>query len=317
MTEATPSEGALSIEQAMGLLSDAPAGTVEPEETEIEPSTPEGDAVSEAQEPGDDGEAETQEPEAEEAPVVDAPHWWTAEDKAHFAKLTPEAQAIVARQEAIRESVTSKAKEEAAAERKRAEAEVKAYSETMQALGQWLPQAVETFKSRWDGVNWAELQRDYSAEEVNEWRFQYEAEQQQITAAQQAAQQATAQERQRFLADEGEKLAKLVPALVDPEKGANRRNELLSYIVSQGIAPEQTRDLPAAAIHLAWKAQQYDNAQASLAAKTKPIPQRANVQPTAAPQRTSQTRSVEQISARLSKSGSIDDAVALLLTRRK
>ena len=317
--DATPSEGALSIEQATGLLSaEAPVETVEQADIEDEASlTPEAETVSEAEEPGDDGEAEQQEPEV---PVVDAPHWWTAEEKAEFAKLTPEAQAIVHRQEALRETVVSKAKEEAAAERKRAETEAQTYQSVMGALAQVLPQWQQTFQSRWANVNWAELQQQYSAEDVNAWRFQYEQESQQLQQAQEQHQQATAQAYQKFLAEETAELAKIRPELADPKDGNARKQDLLNYLLEQGAKknPALIKDLPAWVLNVSWKAQQYDKAQASLAAKPKPIPQKANVQPTAAvSSRTSQQRSVEQLQARLNKSGSIDDAVALLQAQRK
>lgn len=327
--DATPSEGAISIEQAASLLSSAPAETVEQEEQQDDASTIEAETVSEAEEPGDDGEAEEVEP-AE--PGVEAPAWWSAERKARFAELPPDLQAIVAEEEGKRETIVSKAKEEAAAERKRAETEFQTYTATMQALGQWLPNAIQSFQSqaqqfqqRWANTDWVALARDYPAEDFNQWKAQFEAEksaveQQQayIQQAQATAQQATAQQRQRFLAEEGEKLARLRPELVDPKVGEARRKDLESYLLAQDLRPDQIQDLPAAAMNIAWKAQQYDKAQAGLAARPKPIPQRGNVQPSAAiPQRTSQQRSIEQIQSRLMKTGSIDDAVSLLQAQRK
>lgn len=336
--DSTPSEGALSIEQATSLLSapvdDAPQ-TGAPAEVageENEAPAPGAETGSEAEKPGDDGDVEEPDPEAEEAPEVKAPHWWTAEDKAEFALLTPKAQEVVARQEALREQVTSKAKEEAANERKAAETVRKSYSDTMQLLGKWLPEAVDSIKSQeaifadnWGKVDWAALQKEYSAEQVNEWRFQHDAEKAKLEANKQAldkarteTEQATKAQRAEILKAEADKLKELCPPLMDPKEGVNRRKALAEFLVEAGVDRDQLHDLTGVALSLAYDAMQYRQAKAKLAKPpAPPPPSRVNSGPSATPGRSSQERSIEQIQARLAKSGSIEDGMALLQAQRK
>lgn len=322
-------EGALTIEQATSLLSgsaDAPAAAVEPEEPEQaaaeqdDASPPEADTAGEAEEPGDGGESETQEPEPE-ASGVDAPTWWAAEHKAAFAKLPPDLQAVVSQQEETRERVVAKAKEEAATARKSAETEAETYRSTLQAIGSWLPKAVETFKSRWDGItaeDWAAF-AEQNPEAYTKAKAQYELETKQIADAQKAHDDAQKVQRAAALKAESEKLPQYAPALVDPKEGPARKRELAKFLVESGVDAAMLPDLTAVALGLAYDAMLYRQGKAKLAATPKPTPAvpKAPVAPTAPQGRTSQQRSLEQIGARLNKSGSIEDAVALLQARRK
>src|SRR4051812_33044550 len=129
MAEATT--GALSVEQAIERIAPEPAEA--PAETQDQeqdlPTETEVEDVGEAEEPGDDVEAEEQ--PAVEAP--DAPKWWDAEKKAVWATLTPAQQTAVADQEAKREAVVEKAKNEAASERQQ-------YQGVLNSLAGVLPQ---------------------------------------------------------------------------------------------------------------------------------------------------------------------------------
>lgn len=338
--DATPSEGAISIEQATSLLSaPAEAAPVEAAPAEVVDDQDEASTTPEAETDAgpeeDSGEGEAEEIEAaDEQPIVEAPAWWPADQKEAFAKADPVLKQAIAEAEAGRETYYGKLREETVAEKKKAETEGQNYHNVLGALANVVPQWQQLFQSqeqqfqaKWANVDWVACSADYPAETYNRWRAEYEADEKfvkyQQTALQQAQQQATQateQARQKFLAEEGEKLARLRPELADPKEGQTRKTGLINYLLEQGFAADQLKDLPAAAINTAWKAQQYDLAKANLAAKPRPtpVPQRGNVRPTAAAEtRTSQQRSIEQITARLAKSGSIDDAVALLQAQRK
>jgi hypothetical protein len=302
----------LSIESAVSLLAsgDEEAPAEEAQDQEIS-SEPQGELDGEAEEPGDVEEAV--EAEAEE-PAVEAPQWWTPDKKAEFAKLTPEVQKIVWEQEDVREKVVQKAKEEAANERKAAQAEAKQFAEIAKAITEFLPKAEETFKSRWEGVDWVALARE-RPDEYPVYKEQYEAEQRQLAEAQQRATHAGRVAQLTKLQAEAEKLEKLAPALAG-DKADENKQALAKYLTESGIDPAEI-DNSAASVALAWKAYQFDRGQKALSTKPKTPAARPTVAPTAAQPRTTQQRSVEQINARLEKSGSVEDAMALIQARRR
>ena len=283
----------------------------EPEE--IDASAPEADDTSEEETPGDDVET-TEEVTAE---AVEPPTWWDAEQRAIWATLTPAQQAAVAEQEAKRETVTAKAKEEAAAARKQAEAEAQQANNVLNALASEVPKWVATFKSQWDGVDWPQLARDYPPEQYNQWRAEYEAQKQQIEQAQQTQELAQIRQQEAFYKERAAQLPTIAPELVDPVKGEANQTELSQYLLKAGFDAETIRGADARMMAIAWKALKADRALQSITAKPKPAAPKPNVAPAAAAPRTSQVRSIEQHSARLAKSGSVEDAVALLQARRK
>lgn len=319
----------LSVDAAIDLLSSAPKLVEQPEaeatpEPEIQASPTEADAPSEEEIPGDEGETETQ----TEAEAVDAPTWWDAEDKAAWATLTPEWQARFAKQEEKREAVLTKAKGETQAERDAAAQDRQQAQAVLKALDDNVPQWVDTFKSRWANVDWdtwaARLPETGAADmaEYTRARAQFEKEQRQLGTALHMQQQAQADSQRQYEAtlaqDRSKRLPDLAPDLIDEKEGVKRQTDLSQYLLKGGALPDRVRQMDAYEMSIAWKAFKYDQAQASFAARPKAPPLRAGgLAPTSAPARPSQTRSVENITARLEKSGSVDDAVALFQARRK
>jgi hypothetical protein len=289
----------LSVDAAVSLLATPePEAPEQTQQDEPETSTTEVDDASEATEPGDGVEAE---PEAEaEAEALDPPPLWDAEDKALFATLTPEVQATILKQEAKRESVNGKAKEEAAAARKLHQQRAQELEEVVKTASEALPKAQQAFQSRWENVDWvayAEMvQRgEASASDYNAHKAQYDADVKALTDAQAHAQRAARE--QAKIADERfeTEIATLAPALCEPTKGPANRQALSEYIVKNGVPREVVPSLAAAPVALFWKAMQFDQAQAALKSRPKqtpPIPLKGNVAPTPAPSRTSQQRSV-------------------------
>lgn len=320
-------EAPLTVDEAVNLLRtpepvEAPATAAESapeaaEPEEIDASTPEADDTSEAQEPGDDVQAEEPEPEPETVQAVEAPHRWDADQKALFSKLPPETQAIIAGLEAQREQVTEKAKGEAAAARKAAETEAQQAQGVLTALSNVVPTWVETFKSRWDNIDWQRWAREDPSAYVA-GKAEFDAEQAQLNQALQTQQLAQQNAQQAFYRERAEQLPALAPELADPVKGEERLTELSQYLLKEGFDADTIRGADARMMKIAWKALKADKALSSITRpRPTPAPQKPGVAPAAAPTRTSAVRSVEQISARLNKSGSVEDAVALLQARRK
>lgn len=317
MSELPPSEGALSISEAVSALQSRPEPV---EQQPAETPEPEISAESTAEDAPEPQEAVEGEQQADpEAPVeaTPAPAWWTAEQKARFADLPADVQQIIAATEGNREQATSKAKQEAAEARKRADAELAGVTELSKSLAEFLPKAVETFQSRWEGVDWAALPAQVGAEEA--FRLKALFDQEQVTLRQVAVEKTKADElaHATFVKAEMERLAELAPPLVDPKDGPKLRSEVANYLMEGGIGADAIKYISASEMTVAWKAMQWDRAQAGLKARPAPQPAPKALKPSSGQATNSTTRSAEEASKRLSATGSINDAVAFLRASRR
>lgn len=326
----------LSVDQAVSAL----MGEPEPQDTPVEaleappeaaedptddiPSdTQEEDPEGEAEEPGDDGE-EDAEAEVEAVAPVDAPLWWKAEAKAQFAQLPPELQAVVHEQEAVREKVVAEAKAQAAQTVQAAQKEMEGVQTLAQQLAEFLPQALETFESRWGKQpDWAAVAREQGADEAFILKSQWETEQQQLQQLAQANQAATAQAHQAYVKAEFTRLAEIAPELApdvtDPTKGAAERADVSQYLIGLGVPQDAIRQISATEMLIARKAQLWDKAQAqpkALATKPKPAaPAKSPVRPAASVPAATPQRQATQAANRFAQTRSIADAVALIASR--
>lgn len=319
MTE-TPTDGAISFEQAVESLipqeqqpepeaAPVEAAPEEDEETVSEADPNPAEDTSEAQdEPGDGEEAE--EPAEAAAEPVDAPQWWDAEAKTEFSKLTPEAQAIVFAQEAKREQVTAKAKQEAAEARQKAEHEIAQVGRFAEALTAEIPKWQAAFRSKWgDNPDWVAHAQAVGVEQMTLDKLEWEQERAQLAEAKSAAEAAEAKAYQAFLEAEEAKLAET------PLADKSARQEVAKYLIEGGIPAEQLKHVTAQELTIAHKAMLWDRAQAAMKApKPKPAaPVRSAVKPTPAPAQSSKQRAASQIANRFAQTRSVEDAIALLL----
>jgi hypothetical protein len=311
MSEApAPSEGPLSVEQAVSSLLAPAAPESEPAAEVVETEQPEEIAA----------EPTAEDPEAEPEPVValEPPKYWATEAKAKFSELPPELQAVVLEQEGPREEAAAKAKAEAAEETKAAREKLSSVQTLSDQLSAFLPQAVETFKSRWgEDPDWAAVVQEQGAEQAFVLKAQWEAEQRQLVQLQQSTQAAALEAHKAFLSEQFEALKTVAPELADPVEGPKLREELGHYLVKQGASPEQLHQVTAVEMSIARKAMLWDRAQANLKAAPKPIPAPAKA-PAKAPAAlapASQSRTVTQVANRYAQTRSVDDAVALLLAK--
>lgn len=263
------------VDRAMSVI-EAPVEA--PEESE-DPSIPQ--AATEEAPTESSQESEVVEPVI---PAIDPPHSWSAEDKAAWTKLPPEAQAIIARRESERDKfLGSKANEVAA--------QVKAVTELE---GQY-KQNLEKVLALWQAAvpqepNWAELAKTDPVgafQQKAQWdakMVEYQrmvAEYQQLQANEVARVQAAHQER---LQQEMAALSRVIPDFANPEKAPKIQAELRNYMLKAGGTEQE---LAALADHrilvLAHKAMQYDNmVAAQKTAKAKavaPSPQKPVLRP--------------------------------------
>ncbi len=292
----TPATGGepLSVDQAADLLSGgAPAPGLS---TSAEPGSDEDDFDLEP------GEEETEE---EEATSIRPPESWDEAAQARFRDLPADIQALIAEREGERERATGQAMQEAAEAMQMAE-----------ALDHLLPQAAQTFAGKWDQVDWAAwAQADPQA--AFHGRMQFEAEQAELHQLVAAQAQAQAVSHRHFVAGEAARLKAIAPELADPKAGPQRRQAVASFLVDLGATDDQLANLTAEEASLAYDALQWRQARRGLA------PDRGGeagalrtLRPSAAQApRSSQERRSADALARLTKSGSIDDAVAFLRSR--
>jgi hypothetical protein len=290
-------------------------------ETQEDLSAPTDESISEVEEPGDgaedlDGLAEEDTVEAE-AEAVDAPKWWDAEDKAVFATLTPEQQAAVAKNEAKREAITAKSKQEAAEQRKAAEAKVGELTGLAERLAQALPKAEQAFQSRWEGAT-AEVWQELAASDPLEYiklRAEFDAEMGQLQHARAAEAQASEVAQANHYATQAARLRELNPVLVSDAKSMAAVGE---YIVKTGIAPEAIMHASAEELNMAWKAMKYDEAQAKAKAHAEGIKPalKTSAKAVAPTARVStlppQQREMARLQNRFNQTGSKEDLVNLM-----
>lgn len=145
---------------------------------------------------------------------------------------------------------------------------------------------------------------------------EYSAEQQQIQQMVRYQQQVAAQEQQKLLAREMELLSERIPELVDPEKGGKFKEALVRTASEQyGYAPEELagvtdhRALVVLRDAMRWRQSQAKRAQAEeKAGKARPV-----IKPQAKRTQDPKGTQAQKRQARLKKTGSIDDALGLIL----
>lgn len=282
------------------------------EETEADPATDSDADLEEAtaaeDDEGDDTEAED--------PPIQPPHSWDKEAKERFQKLDRETQEYLVNRENDRDRAVSQKLNEAAETRKAAEEASSKLAQYAQAFDQVLTQAQQRFADKWANTDWRRLADENPADYVRAQEA-FKADQQALAQTQQAQQAAEMQAHQRFLQQEGERLKEVAPDLVDPEKGGERKRELVKFLTEKGVDAEALRWARASELALAYDAMRWRQAQAEAAKPKQPVEKKAapkSVRPGAEAKtkpRKAQVR--ESAMKRLGQTGSVDDAAAAIL----
>jgi hypothetical protein len=312
----------LTVDQAVAQLTTPEAAPVEAAATEPEQdqeiqAEPTAETDSEPTEAtADDQEAEQAEPEL---PALDPPPFWDAEGKEAFAKLPREHQESILAQASKQASNASRAIEQAAERAKSAEGQASKVTQLADALNTFLPQAMETFKGRWEGVDWVALARQVEPQEFNAYQAQYQAEQQQLEQLKVANQEAARLAHEQHVRTVNTELPTRAPDLADPAKGGERLGKVFTLLNAEGYSPEQlkqvtARDLSIAYDALRWREAQKGVPQASAARPKPATPARPAMRPTA----TSSSQQQQAVSAqnRFNAKPSVDNAIALLLNKK-
>lgn len=289
---------------------EAPVVAAEPEQEIVtEPVEAEAETVA--------GDGEGEEQAEADVPAVEAPQWWDAEAKAHFAALTPEAQAVVKAQEDKREAVVQKVKTEAKAA---ALAEVKPEVERLRTLSAKLASSIP------DEIAEFNAKHDYDPEDLQRYAREdpagYLALQAQIHAERTKLEQKIAVKaeadraaQEAFVNEQAERLSQIAPDLA---KDPTILTALGDYLPKTGIPAEALKDASAEELVILNKARLYDEMMAKAAAKPVPAPvpkpQPAKIAPqgNGRPASSSTQRAVQETRNRLAQTRSIDDAAELI-----
>jgi hypothetical protein len=293
----------LSVDEAAELLAAGPSH----DRARAEAS----DADERSEATGDDADDDDEAPLR--AVTIKPPHSWDAEAKARFQELPEDVQELISERESERDRATSRAMQDAAEARKRAESDAAEASAMTDALDQLIPQAAQAFAGKWGEVDW----QAWAAEDPQaalEGRLAFEAEQAEMERLQFVQQQAEVLSHHRYVAREAERLKDLAPELADPKAGPGRRQALGRYLMGLGVSEQQLSQLSAVEAAVAYDAMRWREAQAGLAKGETPARART-VRPSGAVAERSGPRGAKEALARLSRSGSVDDAVAYLRQR--
>jgi len=309
-----------------------PAPSADPVETPQELVETPNDAQPEAD------PVETQEADPAELPPIEPPRSWTKDEKEEFATYPREAQEKIARREQERERAVRQSQNEAAEQRKAIEAQRTEAEKVRQEYEAKLPAIVQALQE-FQGGQFSDIKTPADAQKLaaeDPFRYlQYDAHQKQVAALH--AELNGAQERQarewqskwaEFAHNEDKKIAERIPELADPVQRTKVQESALSYLKDTGFTESE--------LGSAWNGQAslslrdhrvqsmirdavkyregQESAKKAITAKPLPPVQRPGVAP---PRGAAADQNIQTLSKKLESSGKVDDAVALVLARRR
>lgn len=332
----------------------APEAAAEPAEAqpaEAEPAEPaEAPATEQEADPSAEAEAgaegELAEAEAEQVdpakPAIEPPRSWDTTAREHWAKMPRELQQVVLEREADRDRAVATAVQEASETKRASQAEVAKVQTLADQLGKFLPEAIETFRSRWgDAPDWEAVYEQRGVEEGLKLKARYDREREQIGELTRREAEAKDLAFQNFVKTESEKLREVSPELSDVVKGPQLRLDVANYALREGTVTEaDLRFVTAKQLAMAHKAMLWDAIPAEVrsairegklptAAATiptnpaqKPAPAaKPQARPAARPSASAPVSTPQRAQAaaanRFAQTKTIDDAVALLDLRAR
>ena len=342
--EATPAITApesFSAEEAANYLTEL-RKPKQPAESADDPATADPKLADEANpEPADkqpigEEEPEAADPEAEELPPIEPPRSWTKDEQERFKSYPRELQAYLSEREQQRDRELRRSQNEAAEHRKAVEAERAQAEQARKEYEAKLPAIMQALQDAQAGA-FADIKTVDDVQRLaaeDPFRYlQWQAHQQKLQAVAYEQEQAGKRQQQEHLAswtkfqnDENAKAAELHPELADPEKAKHLREGVVELFRDKGFTETDLNNMAAGATYSPfdhrWQsilvdALKYREAQkAKPVAVAKPVPpvQRPGVAP---PRGAAKTENLQALSAKLDRSGTVDDALEFLSARRK
>lgn len=330
-----------------------PPAIEKPDEQDNEQAAPSQDDASAAQhESADDADAaaageqppgETEQDDPDDSPSIEPPRSWSAADKEAFKALPHETQQRIAERERAREVDFRKRQDEAARIAQAAQAERQAAEQVRQHYESQLPILADAIQAQvnaefadirtWDDVR--KMAREDPAR-YTDWQArqgQAQALQAEVKAAQERFQQEQVQRAHQFYETETKRFNELAPEFADPKRGAELREEAVTTLVEIGFPREliaqawQTGDSIPVHDHrfqlLVRDATRYRAAQKNVtkaktvaAATPKPAPQVQRPGPATSP-KDAVSEHVRNLDSRLTRTGKVADALALMKAARR
>lgn len=281
---------------------------------------PEEEEEQPAQE-DDEGE-EPEAPEEDDAPAIDPPSSWNAKDRAEWSKLTPEAQAIVARREGERDRYiqqrTSQLAEENRASATERLREAQEYAANIQRLLFVASPEAQAFAN----IDWQKLARESPDDYVrltaerDALRGRIGTLQGELQRVEYATQQQAAEYQARVKEEQLQLLRQKLPVLADPEKGPKLARDMGGWLTEQGFTADEIGSVfdhrVLLVVEKAMRADRAAAARRTVTADRAPAP---TVQQPGVKTRTDRTaaqRRDAKMNA-LKKTGSNQDAIAYLM----
>lgn len=301
-------EGAPPIEEE-----EAPAEV----EAEVEPEAPVEEPESEDDldlDLSEDDLGEEEETKEPPKPVAPMPQSWAKEDAELWASLPPAAQLKVQQREADRDRAVALSRQEVAEQNKL----LQAFSARLEEIA---PKAENAFKQRWANVDWkaiAAADQENGTQSFNLYRAQYEEEAAEVERITREQSLAADYARQKFVQAEAARLAEIAPELADPVKGQERREKVGKFLLENGVPADALANISAVELAMARDAMLYREAKKNAALKASqpkpkaaPAPAPKTISPVSG-QPISPQRQLQALNQRLTKSGKLDDFVALM-----
>ena len=343
--EATPAATApesFSAEDAANYLTELRKPKQQAESAE-NPATAATNSADEAgkpepaeEQPIGDEDPEAADPEAEELPPIEPPRSWTKDEQERFKSYPRELQAYLSEREQQRDRELRRSQNEAAEHRKAIEAELAKVDQARKEYEAKLPAIMQALQDAQAGA-FADIKTVDDVQRLaaeDPFRYlQWQAHQQKLQAVAYEQEQAGKRQQQeqatnwaKFQADETAKAAEMHPELADPEKAKHLQEKVVELFRDKGFTDNDLNNMAAGATYSPfdhrWQsilvdALKYREAQkAKPVAVAKPVPpvQRPGVAP---PRGAAKTENLQALSAKLDRSGSVDDALELLAARRK
>lgn len=193
-----------------------------------------------------------------------------------------------------------------------------AYSEIsqhLQILQDVAPTLDQIMADRWDGIDWDRLAQE-DPQAYWAYKAQYDREIEAATAAKAAQAAQETQARRQALAQERQALLKLVPEFADPQKAQAAVAQMRAFARAVGVSAETLANLNAAETYVLHLATQAHQAQRALKTRRTNGPPPKATPPSSAQPGRSKTTLIAEADRRLSQTGSVDDALALLRAKR-
>jgi hypothetical protein len=325
----TPASGGgsenLSVDQAVSLLGavskepekEKAEPVAKPEKVEAEPvAATEGSDEQDIEATHTEGEEAT-EPVQPEAPKVKPPASWSKEAAEHFEKLPPELQEVISNRESEREKFANTKAQEAATARK----EIEEFTQWAQSeLGNRIALAQASIEGDFAGIDWIKLQQTdpqsfLVLDGMRRERFQKLNEA--IQTHQQLSQKAQQEHTEKVKDHLKKELDAVVPFLqkeIPDFKPDTFKENITKYLVKSGVPENMIGNMSNSwELQLATKAMLYDQQQAQRASAAAKVANAPKVMPSQGKaQGDAGSNGVKNALTKLSKTGSVDDAVAAL-----